>query len=146
MGDEATSSRHLPDHWREGVIALLKIGNWRQGVFEHQAMRFLQAWAGAEGGGADYDPLNTTNHIEDAWGPWQREDYNSTGVVNFDDQFDGIVGTAATLHHSKTFAPIVADLRAVNYSAEEIVERNEAAIKTWGTSPSLMLELLKSIP
>lgn len=138
---------HLPDHWREKTIALLSVPGWRDGVFDHQVMRFLAAWAQAEGGNADYDPLNTTDHISDAWGPWEYADYNSTGVVNFKDAFDGIVGTAATMHHSAVFAPIVADLRAApTYTAEEITKRNSAAIKTWGTNPTTILSILATMP
>lgn len=136
---------HIPSHFIEKVSDLLSVPGSRDGSLSHEVYRFFWAWERAEGGTAEWDPLNTTNHLSDAWGPWQYGDYNSTSVVNYKDQFDGIVGTAATLHHSPNFQGIVSDLRSGQYAAEQMVERNASAIKTWGTSPTLMLEILAGI-
>ncbi len=137
---------HLPDHWIEKICALLSIPGWRTGDFNHEAVRFFTAWARAEGGKAKWNPLNTTDHIEDAWGHWQGTDLNSVTVANYDTPWQGIVATAATLLQSANFTGIVADLRAATFTAEEIVNRNSGEIHVWGTSPHLMLEVLAEIP
>lgn len=140
------AQKHLPQHWIEKVCVLLSIPGWLTGEYPHQVMRFFTAWAQAEGGKAQWNPINTTDHISDAWGPWQGTDLNSVTVANYDNPWQGIVATAATLLQSANFAGIVADLRSGNYTAEQIVQRNSGEIHIWGTSPTLMLEVLANTP
>lgn len=140
------AQKHLPDHWIEKLLVDLSVGDWRNGHFDHQAVRFFTAWAKAEGGKATWNPLNTTDHIQDAWGRWQGTDLNSVTVANYNNPWQGIMATAATLLQSANFTGIVADLRAVSFTAEEIVNRNTGEIHVWGTSPTLMLEVLQEIP
>lgn len=143
------SSTHLPQNWIQKVMVNLSIPGWISGHFDHQIIRFFTAWAQAEGGNAEWDPLNTTDHISDAWGAWYGPDYNSTGVVNYETPWKGIVGTYATMLESPVFTQIVSDLRVAEanaYTAEQLVERNKGAIHTWGTNPDLILEILKTTP
>jgi hypothetical protein len=139
---------HLPDHWVQKVMVDLSIPGWLTGVFPHQVLRFFTAWAEAEGGGDQWDPINTTDHLSDSFGKWQGVDWNSIGVGNYTTPFHGIVATSATLLENTAFAGIVSDLRLAEQlalTAEEIVNRNSAAIKTWGTNPTTMLSVLKTI-
>lgn len=143
------SQTHLPQNWIQKVMVLLSIPGWISGHYYHQIVRFFEAWAQAEGGTAEWDPLNTTDHISDAWGPWYIKDYNSTGVVNYESPWKGIVGTAATLLESTVFQAIVQDLRTAEgnkLTAEQLVNRHKDAIHTWGTNPDLMLQILKTTP
>lgn len=143
------SGKHLPDHWIQKGMVMLSIPGWLKGHFYHQVVRFFEAWQQAEGGSAEWDPLNTTDHIEDAWGHWYGPDYNSTGVVNYETPWKGIVGTFATMLESDVFSQIVADLRVAEtngWTAEQLVNRNATKIHEWGTNPSLMLEVLKTTP
>jgi hypothetical protein len=141
-----TAQTHLPQHWIEKVAVLLSVPGALAGELAHETVRFFTAWAKAEGGTATWNPLNTTNHISDAWGAWQGKDYNRITVANYGHPWQGIVATAATLLQSKNFAGIVADLRAnPQYTAEEIVNRNAVGLRDWGTSPTLMREVLTEI-
>jgi len=140
------SAHHLPQNWIEKLCVHLSIPGWMQGKFPHQTVRFFEAWAQAEGGSAEWNPLNTTNHVKDAWGPWQGADYNRITVANYKTPFDGIAATAATLLHSTTWTNLLADLRANTYKAEDLVKRNEGEIREWGTNPDLMLEILGTTP
>ena len=134
---------HLPEKWIERVRACLEIPQ------DHETYRFFEAWARAEGGTARWNPLNTTDHIRsDANGEWQGSDYNTIGVCNYNKAWQGVLATVDTLEQT-LFADLVVALRqaqANGQTAEKIVSANSAAIKTWGTSPTLMLEVLKAIP
>lgn len=136
---------HLPQNWIQKLCVMLSIGDWIHGNFSHEAIRFFTAWAKAEGGTAEWNPLNTTDHIADAWGQWQGSDYNRITVSNFLHPWQGIAATGATILQSSSFDGILADLRADKYTAEQIVQRNTAEIKTWGTNPTLVLEVLKDV-
>ena len=142
------SQSHLPEHWIEKLCVALSIPGWLTGDFPHEVERFFTAWERAEGGDAEWNPLNTTDHITDAWGPWQGSDYNRITVANYKHPWQGIAATAATILQSSNFSGILADLRATSptWKAEEIVKRNAGEIKEWGTSPTLMLEILTTTP
>lgn len=140
------SGTHLPEHWIEKLCVDLSIPGWLTGDFPHEVVRFFTAWEKAEGGKATWNPINTTDHIQDAWGRWQGTDLNSVTVANYNHPWQGIMATAATLLQSANFVNIVADLRAGTFTAEEIVNRNSGEIHIWGTSPTLMLEVLANTP
>lgn len=143
------SGTHLPDHWIQKVCVLLGVPSWLNGVFPHQVVRLFTAWSAAEGGGAEWDPLNTTDHASDTFGSWQGVDWNSIGVANFTTPFHGVVVTAATLLENTAFAGILAALRGAEMAgttAEQIVNDNAAEFRTWGTSPSTILAVLKTTP
>jgi len=138
---------HLPQHWIEKVCALLSVDGWLTGEIPHEVKRFFTAWAKSEGGTAAWNPLNTTDHISDAWGQWYTADFNRITVANYKSPWQGIVATAATMLQSTTFATIVEDVRTAKttkITAEQIVQRNENAIKQWGTDPKLMLAVLQA--
>ena len=136
------SQTHLPEKWIERLRAMLEIPQ------DHQTYRFFQAQQRAEGGLARWNPLNTTNHVHsDATGDWQGADYNSIGVCNYVKAYQGILATADTFMQA-AFHDLLVALRGAQASgqtAEQIVAANQTAIKTWGTSPSLMLDVLKTI-
>ena len=56
-----------------------------------QNLRALAAWQRAEGGGASFNPLNTTQHSSGA------SNYNGVGVKNYRSPGQGTVATAQTL-------------------------------------------------
>lgn len=140
---------HLPSHWIEKLCAILSVDGWRTGVFPHQVTRFFTAWAQAEGGTAAWNPLNTTEHVHSTdFGDWQTSpDYNSVGVANYKTQALGIMATSVTLLAGR-FDSLLGDLRTADTTgatAEDLVKGHEVEIKTWGTSPTLMLEVLKTV-
>lgn len=120
---------HLPPHWRERLLALLLCPT------SPANMQLLDAWQRAEGGHAQWNPLNTTEPMHGT------TDYNSVGVKNYPTPVCGIAATALTLilapYHS-----LWVDLQAGGYSARQLVERNEHAFNTWGTGASHILALL----
>jgi hypothetical protein len=136
------SQTHLPERWIERVRANLEIPQ------DHQTYRFFEAWAVAEGGTARWNPLNTTNHVTStAHGEWQGTDYNTIGVCNYNKAWQGILATVDTLEQT-LFGDLLVDLRqaqANGTTAEQLVKQNSAAIKTWGTSPTLFLQVLETI-
>lgn len=139
---------HLPEHWIQKLCVLLSIPGWLNGVYPHQVMRLFTAWQQAEGGTAEFDPLNTTDHVTDSSGAWQGTDYNGVHVANYTTPFHGIVATAATLLNGN-YDQLVAALRTVEttgITAEQLVEQHEAELRTWGTSPSLILDVLATTP
>lgn len=125
---------HIPYHWKERFCQMLLI------PVSHENMRFLTAWADAEGGTAQNNPLNTTYQMP------MSTDYNSVGVKNYPVAVVGIAATACTIAMNTAYEGIWKDMQANVYSAESIVNRNKTAISTWGTNPTLMLSVLKSVP
>lgn len=133
---------HLPEKWIERLCNMLEI------PIDHQIMRFFQAWQKSEGGTARWNPLNVTNHVHSqAHGDWQQGDYNSTGVCNFNHQWQGLCSTIDTIQQD-TFSDLLISLRHVKAnqsSAEEVVEGHESAIRVWGTNPQTMLDVLSTL-
>lgn len=141
------SQTHIPQNWIQKLCVLLSIDGWLHGTFPHEVVRFFTAWAQAEGGKAEWDPLNTTTHITEDGEAWQGADYNGVHVTDFTSPFHGIVGTAATLMNGH-YPNILTLLRAAPVSgihAEEIVQQCSDEIKTWGTNPKTILEVLATI-
>ena len=142
------SQKHLPQNWIQKLCVLLSIPGWISGDYYHQIIRFFTAWADAEGGTAEWNPLNTTNHISDLFGAWQGVDYNSVHVANYNNPWQGIVATAATILENQAFSVLLGALRtaeADGLTAEQLVKGHEAAIKTWGTNPDTILSVLAGI-
>lgn len=120
---------HLPLLWRFRLLRAIKA----KGNAENR--RLLGAWALAEGGHAEFNPLNTT------W-RWPRStDYNAVHVQNYRTGPDGIAATARTLE-SGPYHGIVRDLRSGRYTALEIVDRNAREFDTWGTGAHHIAALL----
>lgn len=141
------SQKHLPQNWIQKLCVELSVTGWITGNFPHEAVRLFTAWAQAEGGTAQWNPLNTTDHVSDGFGAWQAADYNSVGVCNFNNPWQGIAATAATFLSNQAFTVLLEAIRALGTSgktAEQIVQGHETAIKTWGTNPNTILEVLKT--
>lgn len=143
------SQQHLPSHWKEHLCAALSIQGWRTGVFPHQIMRYFEAQQRAEGGTAKWNPLNSTQAVHsDDFGNWyELPNYNSIPVRNYKTPALGIMATTVTYLAPK-YANLLNALRSAESTgatAEQIVATNRSEIELWGTSPDLMLELLKEI-
>ena len=116
--------------WRFRLLRATRAGGYWQN------RRLLGAWARAEGGVANYNPLNTTE-------PWpEATDYNSAGVKNYPTGAAGIAATAATLTNGR-YPGILRDLRAGVLKAEAIVTRNASEFDTWGTGATSILAVLR---
>jgi hypothetical protein len=136
------STLHYPDHWIPRLCSLIEAPN------DHQRWRFFTAWGQAEGGTAQWNPLNSTLDL----GPqWVLSNYNSTGVKNYRYAMVGVVSTGLTLNqrnsdNSLIFATLVGNIKDPELTAEQIVKQSEANIKVWGTNPSTILSILAGIP
>lgn len=121
------SQTHLPPFWREKLLAGLGAPRTSENL------RFLNAWAAAEGGVAQWNPLNTT------WKLPGSTDYNSSGVQNFSRPQWGVYATGLTLtgpaSGTLTYGRIVGHLQAGTYTAEQIVDDCADQIRVWGTNP-----------
>lgn len=129
--------RHLPLLWKFRLLRAIHA----RGTSENR--RLLDAWAKAEGGTADYNPLNTTQ-------PWPGAtpyNWHVVGgkrvplVLNYPTAAAGIAATAATLVNGH-YPGIVRDLRAGKLTARQIASRNLAELDTWGTGGAHVLALL----
>lgn len=100
-------------------------------------LRFVQAWQRAEGGGASFNPLNTTQQWKNA------SSYNSVGVRNYTSAADGVAATAHTLLNGY-YPKIVAGLRSGKLSAPQLASMTDELGK-WGTG-SGVLRVLNSGP
>lgn len=122
---------HLPTLWKFRVLRGIKA----KGVAENR--RLLAAWQIAEGGTAEFNPLNTTQ-------PWPGSTfYNTAKVRDYLSGTDGIEATCVTLLNGY-YTGIVHDLRDGNLKAEQIVQRNAAEFDTWGTGSANILRVLAS--
>lgn len=124
---------HLPILWRFRLLRAIHA----RGVKENR--RLLGAWEIAEGGSADFNPMNSTE-------PWPgATPYNTLEggrhVWNYPSGAAGIAATAATLVNGH-YNGIVADLRAGTHTAVAIVERNAGEFDTWGTGAEHILRVL----
>lgn len=68
-------------------------------------LRLFQAWAGAEGGGGAYNPLNSTEPAPGA------TNFNSVGVKNYPDFKSGVAATIRTIKNGR-YPTLLAALRA----------------------------------
>jgi len=136
---------HLPGHWINKLRVLLEAPN------THEVVRFFTAWAQAEGGNARWNPLNTTLALKGSVDWDEPTDYNTIGVKNYRYAIVGVVATALTLNQRKAdgtllFGTLLQNLRNESLTAEQIVNASSADIKTWGTNPQVILDVLKSTP
>ena len=120
---------HLPPQWRERLLAVVgaKAGD--------ENLRLLDAWQRAEGGTAQWNPLNTTFDLPGT------TDYNSTGVKNYGKATWGVCATALTLT-SGLYNGILGDLQGGGKTAEQIVSDRSAQFRKWGTNPALIQTIL----
>jgi hypothetical protein len=101
-----------------------------------QNLRFVNAWAQAEGGSASFNPFNTTQNEGGA------SSYNSVGVKNYSSPGQGIAATVATLLNGR-YNPIVSGLRSGHDTAAQLA--TDVAHSPWGTG-SGVLRVLGSGP
>lgn len=92
-------------------------------------LKFLNAWAQAEGGSASYNPFNTT---QDAPG---ASSYNSVGVKNYASPNEGIRATVQTLLNGR-YNPIVSGLRSGHATAAQLA--TAVANSPWGTGSGVL--------
>lgn len=132
---------HLPPQWQQRVLANINSHGWDIGQFAHQAIRLLTAWQQAEGGLAEWNPLNTTLHIP---GWYATPDYNTTGVCNYTKPTYGVMATVATLING-SYNGILGFLQNPQVTAEDCVNAHTDEFRTWGTNPDVILQCLKTV-
>lgn len=120
---------HLPPYWAERLCRTIGAGPGPENV------RFLHAWAAAEGGTAEWNPLNTEFDLPGA------TNYNTAGVKNYPRPTWGVCATVLTLTNGN-YGKIVGHLQAGTYTAEQIVDDCDAQIRTWGTNPDTIRAVL----
>lgn len=105
--------------WRQRILAGIKAPVTPQNV------RFVNAWAQAEGGSAANNPFNTTQPMPGA------SSYNSVGVRNYTSPEQGIQATIQTLKGPiGNYAPILAALRQ---GTDPMAAAKAVAGSQWGT-------------
>lgn len=122
-------NNHLPPSWSQRLAGLLLI------PAKPSYLQLMDAWQRAEGGTAQWNPLNTTEPMNGT------TNYNSAGVKNYPSPVSGIAATALTLI-LEPYHTLWVDMQAGTYTAQELVERNRHAFDTWGTGASHVLALL----
>ena len=90
---------------------------------------FLQAWQRAEGGGASFNPFNTTEPAPGA------TNYNGVGVKNFTNPSEGVRATVETLLNGH-YGNIVNDLRSGSATAAQL--GTDVARSPWGTGSGVL--------
>jgi hypothetical protein len=126
---------HLPPNWEQRVHAGINGHGWLTGQFPAEALRLYAAWAKAEGGLAQWNPLNTTYPLPNS------TMYNSSNVRNYSRPTEGVCATVLTLVNG--FYPgILGDLQGGQKTAVEIVNDNADEFRTWGTNPDTILAVL----
>jgi len=135
-----TAQTHLPPGWEDSLVAALR------GKPDPEKRRFLTAWARAEGGDAEWNPLNTTFPL-----PWSTVvDGNPDGVRNYPRAVWGVCATAMTLttpaNGKLTYPTLLARLQAPSgaHTAEQILADCRAELEHWGSNPDLILQILRS--
>lgn len=123
------AASHLPPQWRERVLAVVA------GKVNDENLRLMDAWQRAEGGTAQWNPLNTTYKLNGSTA------YNTAGVQNYFRATEGVCATALTLV-SGLYGGILGDLQAGLKTATQIVVDRDAQFRMWGTDPQLMRTLL----
>lgn len=94
-------------------------------------MKFLAAWAQAEGGHAAYNPFNTTEKWAGA------TSYNSVGVRNYSSMQDGLQATLATLKNGR-YDGILSALKS---GTSAMSAAQAVAASPWGTG-ALVVKVL----
>jgi cell wall-associated NlpC family hydrolase len=111
-------------------MAIPQIPDWRQRILTGvgvpvtpENMRFFDAWARAEGGGATNNPFNTTQQASGA------SSYNSVGVRNYTSPQQGIDATVNTLTNGR-YGNIIGALRSGDSA---MAAAKALANSPWGT-------------
>src|SRR5215831_18398395 len=116
---------------------------WAQGVLRGIGapatpgnLKFLNAWQQAEGGGASFNPLNTTQPAGGAGS------YNSVGVRNYRSPQQGVQATVRTLLNGH-YDEIVSGMRSGAHPAQLAAA---VGASPWGTSGATIASVLGSSP
>ena len=131
-----TTTTHLPPYWAEHLIAVVG------GHQDAEKLRFLHAWAQAEGGTAKWNPLNSTLSV-----PGVTE-YNSAGVKNYPRAVWGVCATAMTLTGPTSgtlfYPKLLGHLQSAagTYTAVQILNDCETEIAVWGTDVATIASIL----
>ena len=133
----ALMQTHLPPQWRQRLLAIVNGHGWLTGQFASESLRLLDAWQRAEGGTAQWNPLNTTYRLSGSWS------YNSVGVQNYSRPTDGVCATGLTLVNGN-YNGILGDLQNGTKTAEQIVTDRADQFRVWGTNPETILAVLAS--
>ena len=119
-------------------MAAPKIPNWQQLFLQKVGapvtpanLKFVNAWARAEGGSASNNPFNTTQTAPGA------TSYNSVGVRNYVSPQQGLDATAQTLLNGR-YGNILSALRS---GTDPVASAQALANSPWGTG-SLVLKVL----
>lgn len=139
---------HYPPNWIERLCANLNVHGWLDDAIPHEVVRFFTAWGRAEGGTATWNPLNSTLHIRGGTYSWQGADYNDAHVCNYTKPTLGVMATAATLLNGY-YNSLVGALQGAldsGLTAEQIAAQHRDELLTWGTSPDVILGVLKTLP
>lgn len=118
-------------------MATPSLAGWQQTLLRRvgapvtpENLRFLNAWAQAEGGSASNNPFNTTEPLPGA------TSYNSVGVRNYSTPQQGLDATVRTLTGSiGNYGPILSALRS-GTSAQAAAQA--VAGSQWGTGSGVL--------
>jgi hypothetical protein len=132
------TNTHLPPNWRQRLLGIINGHGWLTGTFYPEGLRLLAAWATAEGGTAQWNPLNTTLPLPGS------TSYNSAGVQNYPRATWGVCATGLTLTDGY-YPGILGDLQNGTKTAEQIVTDRDAEFKKWGTNPQTILNVLAGV-
>jgi hypothetical protein len=129
------ANTHLPPQWRERLLAIVNGHGWDTGLFYPEGLRLLDAWQRAEGGTAQWNPLNTTFYLPGS------TNYNTANVKNYMRATDGVCATGLTLVNG-FYNGILGDLQNGAKTAEQIVADRADQFRTWGTDPAVIARVL----
>ncbi len=141
-----TSHTHIPDHFIPRFQSMLELAR------THEVERFITAWIQSEGGNARWNPLNSSLKLSGTVDWTEAKDYNSIPVRNYKYAIAGVCASVLTLAQRESdgttyvYPTLLANLKDSTLSAEEIATMSQADIKHWGTSPTVILEVLKTTP
>lgn len=107
--------------WPNWTRDVLQAGGW---PVSGQNVSFLGAWQAYEGGGATFNPLNTTQG--------SGTNYNSVGVKNFPTAQAGAAATVATLRNGR-YPHVVAALASGRPYDSPDIGAVASEIRVWGT-------------
>jgi hypothetical protein len=140
-----TTQTHIPDHFIPRFQSMLELAR------THEVERFIISWIKSEGGNAKWNPLNSSLELSGTVDWTEDHDYNSIPVRNYKYAMAGVCANALTLGQrnsdgSYVYSTLLKNLKDPTLSAEEIVNQSKVDIKRWGTSPTVMLDVLKTTP
>lgn len=136
---------HLPPQWQQRTLAVLNSHGWDVGEFAHESIRLLTAWQEAEGGEAQWNPLNSTQYYT---GSTTYNSFVINGVTyhvwNYPKATVGVCMTALTILNGN-YNGIAGFLQSPQITAEEAVNKYKSQFQTWGTNPQTILDCLKTV-